>query len=195
MTPGRVAAAVLAAGASRRLGRPKQLERIGGRSLVRLALDAACASAADPVLLVVGAQADAVAGEAAGTRARVTFNPAWEEGVASSIRAAVSAAEAERAAALLLVLCDQPAVDASLLERLIARHREGAARVACAYAGTLGPPALFGSTHFPSLAALRGDRGAKSLLAGAATVDFPGGAIDLDTPADLERFRASLPSR
>ncbi|MGH7287916.1 MAG: nucleotidyltransferase family protein, partial [Myxococcota bacterium] len=141
------------------------------------------------------AEADAVAREAAGTRARVVVNPAWEEGVASSIRSAVSAAVAGRAAALLLVLCDQPTVDAALLERLIARHREGALLVACAYAGTLGPPALFGSAHFPALAALRGDRGAKPLLAGAATVDFPGGAIDLDTPADLERFRASLPSR
>ena len=128
---------------------------------------------------------------------RVLENRRWHEGLATSIRVGVAAAEVltEPAVdAVLLTLVDQPAVGPELLDRLIAALENApAGLVAAAYAGTIGVPALFARRHFPALLALSGDRGGKSVLAahGAAVVaiPFPEGVFDIDTPADLERAR------
>ncbi|MDD9872777.1 MAG: nucleotidyltransferase family protein [Deltaproteobacteria bacterium] len=186
-----IAAIVLAAGGARRMGRPKQLLEIGGRALVRRAVDAA-AGVADAVWVVVGAGADAVAAALAGSGARIARNPDWTRGMASSIRCGVEAAcAAAPPRALLLLLCDQPAVTTALLQRLAAHFAAGRGLAACEYAGALGPPALFGAQHFSALRGLRGDGGARALLeapgAQVARVPFPEGALDVDTPADLRR--------
>lgn len=190
-TPG-IAAIVLAAGGARRMGRPKQLLEIGGRALVRRAVDAA-AGVADAVWVVVGAGADAVAAALAESGARIARNPDWTRGMASSIRCGVEAAcaAAPKPRALLLLLCDQPAVTTALLQQLAAHFAAGRDLAACEYAGALGPPALFGAQHFSALRALRGDGGARALLeapgAQVARVPFPEGALDVDTPDDLRR--------
>lgn len=187
-----IAAIVLAAGGARRMGRPKQLLEMGGRALVRRAVDAA-AGVADAVWVVVGAEADAVAAALAGSGARIARNPDWTRGMASSIRCGVEAActAAPPPRALLLLLCDQPAVTTALLQRLAAHFAAGRGLAACEYAGALGPPALFGAQHFSALRALRGDGGARALLeapgAQVARVPFPEGALDVDTPADWRR--------
>jgi molybdenum cofactor cytidylyltransferase len=85
---------------------------------------------------------------------------------------------------------DQPAVDELLLRRLLALTAAEPSRpAACAYAGTLGIPAVFPHRLFTDLLALRGDRGAKDILVreGATALPFPAGAEDLDTPEDLRR--------
>lgn len=190
----RVAAIVLAAGASSRMGTAKQLLDLGGRSLVRHAAEVAYASGCSPVIVVVGAQAEAVRAELLGLAARIVHNAEWQEGLASSLRSGVRNLPADAAAAILMP-CDQPAISPDLLEQLIRRWRETSAPiVACHYDGIRGAPALFTRERFAQLLALEGDVGARALLAQAAdgveTVEFPDGRFDLDTPEDWERWRA-----
>lgn len=191
----RVAGVVLAAGASRRLGRPKQLVRVAGEALVRRAARAAAEAGLAPVLVVTGAYAAQVEAAVAGLGVACVRNDAFEEGLASSIRAGVGAAEraSPHCDGALLALVDQPALDAALLAALLARFEEagGARTVACAYAGGLGAPALFPRALFAELAALHGDAGAKAILEARAEevigVPFPAGADDVDTEEDVGR--------
>jgi molybdenum cofactor cytidylyltransferase len=177
------------------MGSPKQLLRIEGTTLVRRAVEVALASRCAGVYLVVGAEAEAVLREVSGLRLEVVENRRWEEGLAGSIRVGIEAVLAARPSfdAAILAPVDQPRLHAALLDRLIEVFEGGErAIVACAYAGTVGAPALFSRRHFADLTALRGDRGAKSVLrardAGVARVSFPEGATDLDTPRDYQRF-------
>jgi molybdenum cofactor cytidylyltransferase len=180
--PSPIPAIILAAGASRRLGRPKQLERLDGLTLLRRAVLAA--RPCDPVLVVTGFRAPDMAAELEGTPARAVFNPDWEEGMASSLRAGLSALPAGSAGALFLA-CDQPAVTEALVARILAAW--DGRPVACAYAGVRGIPALLPAGDFPRILALRGDRGARALLQGpgVVVVPFPEGAWDVDRPGDL----------
>jgi molybdenum cofactor cytidylyltransferase len=122
---------------------------------------------------------------------QVVVNGEAAEGMASSIRAGIGALPTDTNAVLLLTV-DQPAVDTTLLQRLLTRFAEDSSRpVACAYAGTMGIPAILPARLFPDLLALRGDRGAKAILLreDTVTLPFPEGEQDLDTPDDLEAFR------
>lgn len=190
------AALVLAAGGSRRLGRPKQLLPLHGEPLVhrtaRLALEAGAA----PVWVVLGSQAEDVRAALTDLPVRFALNRRWEEGLGSSIRAGVAAVIAEDPppTALLLLLVDQPRLDARLLRRILAAGRaHPQQRVACAYGGSLGVPALFPRVDLPDLLALRGDRGAKGLLQArpeaVVAVPFPGGEMDVDLPGDAGSLR------
>jgi len=181
-SPAPLPAILLAAGASRRLGTPKQLARWRGESLLRRAAKAA--AACHPLLVVTGCRAEAMAAELEGISATLVDNPAWEEGMASSLRAGVAALPADAPGALFLV-CDQPAVDADLVARLLGAWKGDP--VACVYGGVRGVPAILPARLFPAVLALRGDRGARALLAGAdvAEVAFPEGAWDVDEPGDL----------
>jgi len=173
------AAVILAAGASRRLGRPKQLVEVDGEPLVhriaRMAL-----TACEPVAVVAGAVPlrDALVD----LPIALVDNVFWAEGVASSIRAGV--AWAEPADSVVLLTCDQVLLDPAHLRALIRASEEG--RLAASrYDGVLGVPAVFPRAYFPVLLALSGDRGAQPLLEPAVPVDWPAGARDLDTEADL----------
>lgn len=196
MSPVRVGAILLAAGASRRMGVPKQLLGYGGQSLLRRAAEAALGSGARRVVAVLGADAGLLEPELAGLAVEVVVNPLWAEGMSTSLRAGLEALQAgpePPPEAVLLVLCDQPHVDARFLGRLVAlQAREGAGIVASEYAGTVGVPALFAARFFPELAALAGDRGARQILlrhpGEVRLVEFPLGAVDVDTPEDYERL-------
>lgn len=188
------AAIVLAAGASSRMGRTKQLLDTGGTSLVRSVAKTAQAAGCAPVLVVVGADAERVRAEVADLGVLIVHNAGWREGIASSLRSGFQALASGVRAAIVL-LCDQPDVSPVLLEAMIlAHHTSGRSIVACRYDGVTGAPALFARERFAQILALEGDAGARGLIAAAgddvATVDFPGGAFDLDTPADCERWRA-----
>jgi molybdenum cofactor cytidylyltransferase len=190
--PPAVAAIVLAAGGSSRLGQPKQLVEVGGRSLVRRAADAAVVAGCRPVLVVVGAVVEAVAREIAGLRTagvQAVECANWRDGMSASLRCGLRRLQSLPGPgpdAVVLLPCDQPALEPSVIGRLIAAW-DGSTngRVGCGYAGTVGSPALFGRSLFPALAALEGDRGARSLLSGAAEVPWAAGANDVDTPQDL----------
>jgi molybdenum cofactor cytidylyltransferase len=183
-------AVILAAGASKRLGQPKQLIEIQGEALLhRMARIAA--EVCDPVLVVLGSEAERIKEVLGDLPVLCVRNLDWEEGMASSLRVAVSALPREASAAVFLV-CDQPALDRHLLERILQLHREHPGqRIASGYSGVRGIPALLPCRDFDALLELRGDRGARGLLAGEEVLEvpFPGGELDLDVPEDLARLR------
>jgi molybdenum cofactor cytidylyltransferase len=187
-----IAAVILAAGESARLGRPKQLLAYRGRTLLRHVVDCAAAGGCDPVLVVLGAHADALRSELEETTARAVRNDAWRQGVGTSVRAGVGAVQRgwPDASGVLLLTCDQPRVTPELVRRLNERFvRAGARIVACEYAGTVGVPALFARSLFPELLALPGPTGAKPVLQShvrdVVSFAWPDGAADIDTPEDL----------
>jgi CTP:molybdopterin cytidylyltransferase MocA len=184
-----VVAAVLAAGASKRLGRPKQLVQFRGEPLVRRALAATRLPQIAEAAVVLGADADEIAHALPLDLPVVRLaNEAWQEGIASSIRTAVVWAEERAAAALVLLLVDQPLVEASHVARLIAAWQNGAPAAASAYLGVLGVPAVLGAPLFPDLRALRGARGAGSILrsqASVAAVPCSEAAFDVDTSLEV----------
>ena len=182
-----LAAIVLAAGAGRRMGGPKALLVVEGETLLRRSTRAALAAGCAPVVAVVGPWDP----DMEDLDIRVVPNPEADEGMASSIRAGLAALPDDVEGVLLLAV-DQPAVDGNLLRDLLDLFRRSGGRpAACAYADTLGIPAVLPAHLFPDLRALRGDRGAKAILVreGAAALPFPEGARDLDRPGDLDRIR------
>jgi molybdenum cofactor cytidylyltransferase len=190
-----IAALVLAAGGSTRLGRPKQSLRVGGGTLLRRTVRAALDGGCRPVVVVLGCGAGDLQDEVAGVDVQRVLNRGWREGIASSIRAGVAAVR-DRAVpgdGVLLMVCDQPLLSADVVRRVRESFdgRPGR-RVACAYGGTVGVPALFEFSLFERLSALQGDRGAKPLLEEAGDelvrVSWPDGAVEIDRPEDLERL-------
>jgi CTP:molybdopterin cytidylyltransferase MocA len=186
---------LLAAGGSRRLGRPKQLLRYRARTLLLHAVRAAH-GALPRALLIVVVGADArrltLALRRVRSGARVVMNPRWREGMATSLRAGLAAAPRTAKAALVL-LVDQPAVDAPALARLLTAWQRRPGRPAAArYDGRIGVPAVLPRRRWRALKEVSGDQGARTLLRGSellTLVDLPEAAVDIDTPADLERLR------
>lgn len=182
---------VLAAGGSTRLGQPKQLLLYKGRTLLRHVADAALEAATGPVVVVLGAYAQFLRRELEGLPLRITTNPEWSEGIGTSIRAGLAAlGEDKEVGGALFLACDQPRVSADLLRRLIdAYETQHPLVVTCAYAGTVGVPALFDHSLFGELRLLTGDHGAKQVIekhrSGVVRVSFEQGAVDIDTTDDV----------
>lgn len=191
-----VAAVILAAGASSRMGSPKQTLRYRGESLLRRAALAALGAGCRPVVVVTGAHAELSRRELEGLGVREVFNPYWETGMASSVRAGVEALAGADADGVVLMLCDQPHVTAEVISGLVAAHRATLRSVvASAYGGGFGVPALFGRTLFAELAQLEGAAGARQVIKRHASeahfLPFPGGETDVDTPDDFSRLTAN----
>jgi CTP:molybdopterin cytidylyltransferase MocA len=184
-----IAAVVLAAGASRRLGSPKQLAMLGDEALleraVRLAREAGCS----PVIVVLGAEYERVLADCRLGDAVPVIHDKWEEGMGSSIRLGVRACEG--AAGVVVMTCDQPAVTVEHLQLLM----RGPEVKASSYAGRKGVPAFFPKRYFDELMTLSGDVGARDLLRPAEAVELEGGELDVDTAADLERARSLFGGR
>ncbi len=186
-----IGAVILAAGGSTRLGQPKQLLRHHGETLVRRAARAALGAGCLATVIVTGDEHEQIGLELSGLDVRMRHHREWQRGIGSSIRAGVEEVLLHHPAldAVLIMVCDQPFVSAELLVALIcARAQARTKAAACTYAGTTGVPALFDRSLFPALASLRDAQGAKAVLASLPSevthVEFPDGAIDIDTPAD-----------
>jgi molybdenum cofactor cytidylyltransferase len=194
-------AVLLAAGASTRLGQPKQLLRLpafGAVTLLDHTVGLAREAGAAPMLVVLGAHAEEIQLKCVLLDCILVRNEAWAEGMASSIRLGISAVmeNAPDAAGAMVLVCDQPALSADHLRALLDAHRSDPETIAASYyAGRSGVPAIFPRVLFPALLELQGDRGARAILqqAGVAIqpIEFPGGELDLDSPEDCARFGLS----
>lgn len=150
---------------------------------------------ASPVFVVIGAHREQIESSVDFATAKVVVNDQWQEGLASSIRAGMEAVKthAPDATGVLLMVCDQPRVTGEHLRRMIGIFSQSPeAVVASVYAGGRGTPAIFPRAAFGELRALRGDKGARSLLVmppwSVTEVLLEGGEIDIDRPEDLARF-------
>lgn len=188
---------ILAAGSSSRLGTPKQNLVFQGTTLLQRSIATALASDCAQVMVVLGANAEIIEPTIADKPIQIIYNSDWQEGMASSIRIGITAMQRSNPGlkSIILMLCDQPFADVSIINQLIKASSQNNL-VASAYNGTIGPPALFGSSHLEELRALQGNEGAKKLLLKYADevfkVPFPLGVIDIDTLSDYQRLEDSL---
>ncbi len=189
------AGVVLAAGASSRMGRPKQLLTVGDRPLLEGVVASTCASRLDEVLVVLGAGADAILAAVDLGRARPVRNPDHAAGMSTSLRAGLAALgpEVERA---MIVLGDQPAISGSLLDELLdLQERSGLPAAALSFGGLLHPPVVLARELWGDLSSLEGDVGCRAvirarpeLVAALPAQDDRGHPVDVDTPEDYARL-------
>jgi molybdenum cofactor cytidylyltransferase len=196
----RVAAVVLAAGRSTRMGGPNKLvAEVGGKPLVRIAVEEALASTARPVIVVTGHQRERIEAALAGLPVRFVHNPDFAEGLSTSLKAGLSALPAEADGAIIC-LGDMPQVRAEIINRLAAGFdpERGALIIVPTIEGKRGNPVVWSRRFFPELMALEGDVGARHLIGryGEAVVEVPvtgkGALVDVDTPEALRGVKAEI---
>jgi molybdenum cofactor cytidylyltransferase len=187
-----IAAIVLAAGLSSRMGRNKLLLEVDGQALVRHVVQSAVASEARPVFVVTGNQADEVQRAIAGLPVTFVHNPDFRLGLSASLKAGVTALPASSDGALVL-LGDMPAITAAIIDRMIAAFNPGEDRAICVatHRGNRGNPVLWDRRFFADILVLEGDVGAKHLIATNEELvcDVESGddapLADIDTPEAL----------
>ena len=195
----RIAAIVLAAGLSRRMGaQNKLLAQVGDRPMVRHVVDAALASRADPAIVVTGHEADAVRTALDGIAVQFAHNPNYAEGLSTSLACGLRQVP-EACDGAVVLLADMPGIAAAHIDRLIAAFNpvEGRAVCVATHQGKRGHPVLWARGYFPEITAITGDRGAKALLTEheEAVEDVEIGSdavlVDVDTPDALEQARSA----
>lgn len=182
---------ILAAGASVRLGRPKQSLVFDGQTLLQKIVTTASALQSGPVLLVLRK------GDLLDVKERVVIveNPEAQLGMATSIKCGLRLLEEQYPdiETLIITVCDQPFITTGLLQEMIEKHQQTQLPIiACQYGTTIGTPVLFHKTMFEALYGLNGDKGARQLInqqiQQVGLINFPLGNIDVDTEEDYERL-------
>lgn len=194
-----VTAIILAAGPSSRMGQSKQLLQANGEALLRLVTRVTCESNATHTLVVLG-QNEQIHGRI--IRDLPVFHcvhSGWEKGMGSSLKAGMEFVRSflPTTQAVIVLVSDQPLLTTDHLNRLIEKYvTDGKTIVASGYAGILGVPALFDAIHFESLQAVDDTHGARQVIENhkpnAASIEFAGGSVDLDTPEDYQQYQASM---
>ena len=181
-----VAAVILAAGASTRLGRPKQTLEIAGESLVERAVRVAEEAGCTPIIVVISSESDF--GDRLQQRGcRIVVNPDAAQGMAWSIRWGIRFAQALNAQGAIIMTCDQPGLQPEHLRALSVDANE---ITGSEYAGRVGVPAYFPRAAFDALQVLEGDAGARELLRGMKSIPQEALALDIDTEEDFRRAKA-----
>jgi molybdenum cofactor cytidylyltransferase len=194
---GRVAAVLLAAGTSSRMGRNKLLLPLNGSTVLRRAVGTALEAELDPVVVVVGHESERALAELHGLRCTPVVNPRYARGMNTSVGAGIAAVPGDAAGAVVM-LADMPFVTAAMVRTLVGRFRAGdAPLVVSVYGDVLAPPILYGRDLFGELRALDGDgcgkRVVKAHRAEAVELQWPAAALsDLDVPEDVDRARARI---
>ena len=198
----RFSCVLLAAGASRRLGEPKQLVRLDGETLIRHSAQKLIEIGAVEIVVVTGYESDNCLKELSDMPVRVVFNADWKDGMGSSLAAGVNHLSVP-AAGVLVLLCDQWKVSRSDLRSLVDHWLTDISQVICAQWGSqrgieFGPPVIFPKSLFSELQKLNGDRGARPIIeknrSGVTFVTTENAAFDLDKPADLVPMRSGSSS-
>ncbi len=191
-----IAAIVLAAGKSSRMGANKMLLPLAGHPLVWRVVSAACASSADSVLVVLGNEADAVAAALPAGRYQRVDNPRFADGLSTSLQAGLDALPDDIDGALIL-LADMPFTSLATLETILATARETPEQiVATNQQGRPAPPVYWPRALFADLRMIRGDEGGRSLLLRSpeavrlVEMARPDEALDVDAPEDYQRIAA-----
>jgi molybdenum cofactor cytidylyltransferase len=195
----RSAGLVLAAGASTRMGSPKQLLELDGRPLLEFVVTRVNASSLDVVFVVLGAAAERIRAAVDFGRARVVVNQDHATGMSSSLRAGLHALD-EDVGRVVVVLGDQPGVDAGIIDRLLEiQSSSGLPAAALSIDGLLHPPVVMQRSLWPGLEALEGDIGFRRLiraqpdLVAALPLGVAGNhPVDVDTPDDYQRLVSNL---
>ncbi len=185
---------LLAAGESSRFGTPKQVAELGGKPLLRRAAETALEANLGPVNVVLGAVEELCRATLSGMKVNIVRNPGWKAGMGGSIIAGLCPWIGSPLEGVIIMLADQPGVTASHLRDLDAAAAAHPI-VASRYAGQLGVPAWFSRAKFDDLLKMKNEQGAKGIIArepGAAWLDLPCAARDVDTPADLVRIAAEF---
>ena len=196
-----VSAVVLAAGMSRRMGTPKQLLRMDGKTVLERTLESVRASNVGEIVLVLGHAAGSIEKAISTDRMKVVHNQDFQQGMGTSLRAGLAAVDAEASAALI-VLADQPFVRAETLNRLIACHQESRPEIIIPlYKGFRGNPVLLDRSVFPELKELRGDVGCRAIF-GSHTenirklpVEDMGILLDIDSPEEYQKLENAYMAR
>ena len=191
-----VATIILAAGASRRMGEPKQLLPYRRQTLLSYIAQCAISSPCNPVIVILGANAEKIKPQIDHqVSLKLLKNNYWKEGISSSIRYGINYLQKQHSNidAVVFLTCDQPFISAELIKQLIAAYYlTNKPIIASQYGETLGIPALFDRTFFSTLMQLQGDRGAKKIIQQypdlANLINFPQGKIDLDTLEDYQKL-------
>ncbi len=185
----KLAGVLLAAGASTRLGRPKQLIEWRGQTLISRAVANLVSMCGARVTVVTGAHAVEVESDLADRKVIFVHNPDWQSGMASSLRVGVNAAADSPADALLVMLCDQPLITLDDLVRLAdVWQNQPNCPVAAGYGAICGVPAIIPAALLPELSALQDDSGARAFLRNrddVQVVDISTALLDIDTVEDL----------
>lgn len=186
---------ILAAGESKRMGVPKQLLDINGKSLLLNVIDSALATSCRPVTVVVGAHKKAIVPVLKDLPINIVDNPRWDSGMAGSIKMGMvgSYLLTKTIEAVIITTSDMPELNSAVFEKLVKRASESEAKIITSrYKGTLGVPALLKRPLFEELLNLEGDQGARQIFKKfkneLASVEFEGGAIDLDTKEDYYNY-------
>jgi molybdenum cofactor cytidylyltransferase len=190
-----VSVILLAAGSSSRMGQSKQLLDIQGTPLLLHSTKVALASGASHVIVVLGANEQPHREVIKDLPVSIILNHFWKGGMGSSIKTGMNALMKEypETNAVILMVCDQPAVTADHLRSLIQNYSSTKSPiVATGYAGTIGVPALFGRPFYSNILMLRDDQGAKKIMqqfpSKVKSIDFPNAVHDLDTREDYQNF-------
>src|SRR5262249_55883373 len=198
---GAVAGVVLAAGTSTRMGRNKLFMEIEGETLVRRAVGRASNAGVDPLIVVLGHEAERVQQALEGIRYRSVLNPEYARGVNSSLRAGIRALSETEARAAVVVLADMPFVTTAMITTLVEKYRRGEAPLVISdYDGVNAPPVLYDRSLFAELLASEGQGCGKHVVKRhrheAESASWPIEALtDLDVPEDYDRVKASIDGR
>lgn len=192
---------ILAAGASSRMGVPKQLLHIDGISLIKRVTELAMETACYPIVVVLGANRQLIRKELERMPITIIDNPQWENGMSSSIKMGLAGSYMtyKELEAVIFLTADMPLVSVELIQKMIKKAETFTENtenspdiVACKYNGQIGIPVLFKRKLFNDLLELSGDNGAKKVILAnkehTATIDFPEGKIDLDTIEEYRKF-------
>ena len=188
---------ILAAGNSSRMGEPKQLMMYKNKTFLQHIIGEAKNAGLEPVICVTGYRSEFITTSITGMGISIVDNKNWREGMGTGIAAGIKQLLISDVDSVILAVSDQPHVSSDLFETMQKqRDQSGKGIAACAYAGTLGTPVLFGKKYFDQLKSLSGNQGAKNIvklnMPDVFSVEFEKGKIDIDTKEDYENLISEI---